>query len=253
MLEFNIGFRAIQQRHLECKLYGISAVGMDLYGIFPTEGRLEPLYFDDSDTYKNGLAYDPIFDRLYYAQGQGSPDLMYYDFATDSIVDTNVDLSGTTYAATCKGGDYYFILDGDDALQMVPFDMDTGFGGVEVLVSNITGDDRTFAMGDMDFTQDGKILVGASRDGDGSVLFNYDMDADTYEESIVTLGTEIWWLQVSFCHNGTLWAVRHDTADWYTVTNPLDPTNAALVSAGTLGVGGEGFMDVAAVHPCTNR
>lgn len=115
VLKFDIGFQAIQQRHLNCKLYGISAVGYDLYGIFPTEGRLE-LLDASTDTYKNGLAYDPIFDRLYYAQGQGSPDLMYYDFATGKIEDTLVDLSSTTYAATCKGGDYYFILDGRDDL-----------------------------------------------------------------------------------------------------------------------------------------
>jgi hypothetical protein len=257
-MSFDIKFQAVQQRHLGCKVYGASDTSKALYGIFPEDERVELLYdLDDDmgDQYSpNGLAYDPIHDRLYFSAVGGSSHVKYYDFEDGNIHDL-ITVDDTVYGATCKGGDYYYVANGSDALMMIPIDPNTGAGAPEVIVDDINGGTRDYSFGDIDFTSDGKILVGSTTNGDGAAYFTYNMVTEEFKEASIVTGAEK--LQIAFCHNGVLWGqtTRNPTAgEFFQISNPLDPDSASASSWAVITTpDGYGFNDLAAVHPCTNR
>ncbi len=252
-LDIVIRFKAEQVRHREDMIYGIAhADQYGLYRIYPTLGEVELIVeYPAEDGYRNALGYDLNLNRLYFSRGtawpDASPELRYYDFATEAVVETGHDLVGPVYAAACRNGDYFYIPEETNNLRKITFDAAGDFVSDEIVILDVV-DPEAFdqlAMGDIDFTLNGSVLIGSTT----SFYFTHDMVTGDYQE--LTADRQY---QLAFGPDGTLWANHHTEEQMYWIEDPLDlnvgSLEGKLVEAEEAGVGGDGYYDLAGWWPC---
>ena len=157
--------------------------------------------------YPNGLAYDDVNHRLYYAVAEsGSTTRLYfYDF-DDNITLAATGLPGHVYGATWGAGKYWYIRNGSNDMRTVTFDGDGVNGVVETFEADFAGG-KSFNFGDMALAPDEPVIyVSTSFSGTNREFFKYDLTKDAGERySLITTTGGAVGLQLGFGEDGVLY------------------------------------------------
>ena len=236
-------------------IYGVVGDGStgSLWQIEITEeGIVEtPLIeFEDVDGstrfYPNGLAYDDVNHRLYYAVRVGSNDtrLFMYDFESDPVL-AATGLSGEVYGATWGAGKYWYIRNGTNDMRTVTFDED-GINGSDEMFEASFVDGKSFNFGDMALdASENVIYVSTSFSGTDKEFFKYDLNESAgWRYTLITTTGGAVGLQLGFGEDGVLYGhstfVESETGaaakEWFAVNK------AGTVDS--LGIGDNAYNDL---------
>lgn len=165
----------------------------------------------------NGLAFDEVNNRLYFAAGSGSSgwNLYFYDF-DGNIVPAASGLPGEIYGATWGAGKYWFIPNGTDDMYTVSFNTDGTGGDSEIFEEDIAGG-KEFNFGDIALDAENLIIYGSTAfSGTNTEFFAYDLNAaegSRYSEIVDDSGDNLTGLalglQLGFAGDGNLYG--HNT------------------------------------------
>lgn len=244
-------------------VYGVTGNGSNggLYQIEIADGVIEETLLKSIENvngatnfYPNGLAYDYVKNRLYFAirkSGSTTANLYFWDFDPESeIVLAATGLPAEVYGATWGAGKYWFIPNGSNDMYTVNFDDDGKNGTSEVFEANFANG-KSFNFGDIALDADESVIyVSTSFSGTNREFFKYDLKKDSGEryETIVDsnfMGKAVG-LQLGFAEDENLYG--HDTfgssqtgasaKEWFSI-NKLDGSRVSL------GIGVNAYNDLA--------
>lgn len=178
-------------------VYGVESGTGDLYEI-DVLNHVENRIFKGSGgydyPYPNGLAFDSVNDRLYFAVNK--QDLSYYDFSSDLVTAAGaLNYSGTNICgATFGGGYYWYIPDNSPNLYKVSFHSD-GTVDTQEYVAAIGG---SFTYGDIAIDYKDGVIYGSGIEK----YFIYDVTNDEYWEASGSDGS---FLQIAWGSDGNLY------------------------------------------------
>jgi predicted ribosomally synthesized peptide with SipW-like signal peptide len=211
-------------------VYGVEGNSGDLYEIDVQNG-VENKIFDNpknySGYYPNGLAFDEVNDRLYFAANK--KDLYFYDFSADALEKAGnfPTSSRDVYGATFGGGYFWYIPNGTGDLYKISFNSDGTIAGSSSVTMT---DDYNLQFGDVVIAYADGIIYGSST----SFYFTYDIVTNTFKR----VGTDGRDLQLAWGHDGVLYGHNTGSLNWYTV----EPSSGALA---TIFTGVRAYNDLA--------
>lgn len=206
----------------ECSfVYGIERDAGTLYrielGSVEAEAReLVALPDDLAVAAPDGLAHDPLHDRLYFADAadEGGSRLFVYDRTRDAFAPAGR-LAGRAAGAAFEDGDYLYVDQGTDELRRVFLD-DDGAVRAEASIADFGLDDGLIVE---DLAVDGRTLYGSTRGGEATTarLFAYHLDRATFATLSTSGGT---YLQLAFAERSgrpVLYGASSDDGTFYEV------------------------------------
>ncbi|NLB17598.1 MAG: hypothetical protein GX825_02410 [Syntrophomonadaceae bacterium] len=196
-------------------VYGVESGSGDLYEIDVLNEKENRIFKGSGGytyPYPNGLAFDNINDRLYFAVN--NQDLSYYDFSLDTVSSAGVlQHSGTNVCgATFGGGYYWYIPDNSPNLYKVSFNGNGEIDSQE-LVAELGG---SFTYGDVAIDYKEGVIYGSGIEK----YFIYDVTNEEYWEP----GGNATFLQIAwgsvgllYGHKGQREGVGSGHRNWYTI------------------------------------
>jgi hypothetical protein len=167
----------------------------------------------------NGLAYDAINDRFYYADYQPTTTLYFWDTSQHVAGSLDNPVGGECAAADFNGA-YYYIGAGTDDLYKITFNPD-GTIATNTKLGDIAGNLHGWTF-DGDIAIKNGVIYGWGHCTHGYEFFTYDLATTAF--TVVTTSYQLS-LQLAFGSNGVLYGHRSaGTGAFYVV----DVTNGAV-------------------------
>lgn len=222
-------------------LYGIQARTGDIYEINVKAGKdgINRIYEGEGNygvSYPNGLAFDDVNDRLYFATS--NTELKFFDFNEGTVkkASEGLALRGMIMCATFGDGYYWFIPEDNSQhgngkwLYRFKIDPDTGKivsgSGKDpfVKLDEISGfPSGRLNYGDISIDYKNGIIYGSAK----TMFFSYNLTTSEFKD----LGTEANWLQLAYGSDGNFYGHSGDkngTGDWYKFS--FDDDGKAIMS-----------------------
>jgi hypothetical protein len=176
----------------------------------------------------NGDTYDWNAGRLYFAtfNDPGSPantstptsELYFVDLSNPSTITWAGTLNGYVSGAAFYNNQYWYISHGTNSLRSVTLDaggLATSDSGV---VTVLHGEPGYLKFGDITFDDAGLLyLTGAINDQGTGYKRSVSGTVDTTTGSFTEIGSSLYWGQIAFGPDGTLYGHSTGTGDFYTI------------------------------------
>ena len=193
-------------------IFGVKGNG-ELWEIDMSEGTevllAEVINLSGNSAWPNGIAFDPVNERLYYADGNDRQTVYFYDFETGNNIWAG-EAEGIIAGAEIAQGAYWYVENGTNKFKKVTLG-DDGLITGETLAKML---DDSHNFGDLAIAPDGQTLYGHSNTSLGDALFTIDLD-DNYAYNVIKspMGLN---LQIAFGADGKLYGVSGEPK-WYEI------------------------------------
>lgn len=190
--------------------------------------------------YPNGLAFESISQRMFYAVREGNASAL-HSFRDDEAHRRVGQLSGIVAGATIYGGVYYYIPQGTGDLYAAELGLDGSIISNSLVKADVSASGRGYGFGDLAVTDNGELMYVSAGNRDRVEFFTITLDGNNY--SLITDEHPL--LQLAFGSGGTLFAHNAGTGAFYSINR----ATGILANLGTVsGSETNRFTDLASVR-----